>query len=181
MVLPVTPTATLIPAGQDAMAISPGDLIFLHRPGPVRDIIRAGQWVRSGLRPWAALTHVACVRDANGMLIEAVYPRVRRRHITEYHPQEYVHASTGLSQPDQGEAVAYLDSCVGERYGVLTCAGIAVRMFTPGHGGLVLMGSRTGICSGLAAEMLERGSYRFDHVAASMCPAELARAVGVQP
>ena len=184
-------TATLIPAGQTAQNLTPGDLIFLHRPGPIRAVIHAGQWIRPSLRPWAALTHVACVRGtlnqpawgwaSPGTLVEAVFPRVRRAHIDEYRPQQYVHVATHLSAEDQAEAAAYLDHVVGEPYGLLTCAGIAVRMLTPGRGGLVLSREGTGICSGIAACMLERGPYVWDGDATAMCPAELAKALGVKP
>lgn len=173
------PTARLIPAGQDLASPAPGDLLFLHCPGPIHATIHLGQWLRPALRPWARLTHVACITSTAGDLIEAKYPRVRSGHASEYAAQDTVHVSTHLNEIDQLEAVAFLRSRVGDRYGVLIDAGIALRMLTPGHSGLFFGEDRTGICSGLAGEMLCRGPYRFPIVPSVMCPAELARALNV--
>lgn len=179
--LPARATCTLIPAGERPVATAPGDLLFLHCPGPIRATIHAGQWLRPALRPWSELTHVACITSTAGDLIEAKFPKVRRGHVSEYHASQYLHVATHLSAEDQAEAVAFLESRVGEPYGVLIDAGIALRMLTPGHGGLFFGRSGTGICSGLGAEMLERGPYVFSGLPAAMCPAELARALHVLP
>ena len=155
-----------------------GDLLFFHRHGPIRALIHLGQWLRPSLRPWAHLTHVACVA-APGVLIEAEWPRVHATPLDAYQSSEYVVARTGMDAHDQPQAAAYLNACVGERYGWLTFLGTALRMLTPGAGGLFFGGNRTAICSGMAACMLERGSFIAAGNASTMCPAALARAVGV--
>lgn len=168
------------PAGHTPTSLQTGDLLFLHRHGPVRRIIFLGQWLRASNRPWALLTHVACVVE-DGWLVEATVPRVRRLRLDHYQLQEYVVCRTSMDHHDQEQARHYLLEQVGEPYGYLTILGISLRMLTPSRLGLFLGLSSTAICSGLGASMLERGWYVFRQAAATLAPAELARELGVHP
>lgn len=173
----MNPTATLVPAGQDATNVQAGDLLFLHMHGPIRLMIHVGQWLRPSLRAWSRLTHVAVITDPSGALIEARWPRVRRGQFTQYRQRDYVHVRTKLHIADQKQAVAYLETCLGDPYGIGTFVGTATRMLTPGKC-CILLASRWPICSGLAATALERGWFVAKGAAASLSPAELAQALG---
>lgn len=167
-----------VPAGQDATRAHVGDLVFVHRPGLITALIRVGQWLRPSLRPWARYTHVAVLVGASGMIIEAHAKGVQVADLTEYRDRDYILVRTGLQGYDVLQAEQFLFRQVGERYGFVIFAGTALRMLTPGRG-LWLGMNGTEICSGLAAQALERGWYVFSKLAASLCPAELARELGV--
>lgn len=173
-------TVERIPAGTDPVSVLAGDLMFVHRHGPVAWIIQIGQSIRPSLRPWRRLTHVAVILDPS-TVIEARAHGVVRRPLSEYAARDRIIVHTRLTSIDQAQAIAYVRAQLGERYGVLTFLGTGLRMLTPGRG-LWFGGDATQICSGLAATMLERGWFVFPGVvAASMCPAELARSLHVDP
>ncbi|MGH2870434.1 MAG: hypothetical protein ACRDNK_23055 [Solirubrobacteraceae bacterium] len=168
----------LVAAGAPAEVV-PGDLVFVRRRGPIAWMIQLGQSIRPSLRPWRRLTHVAVV-VADGAIIEARARGVVRSPLSEYADRDRIIVHTGLTGDDLAQALAYLHAQLGERYGLVTFVGTGLRMLTPGRG-LWFGGDATQICSGLAATALERGWFVFEQVAASLCPAELARALAVNP
>lgn len=174
-----TVTLERVGAGRTADLVRPGDLLFVHRRGLVQALIQLGQALRPSLRRWAGYTHVACVVDDRGNLVEALLGGVRESTLARYHGVEYIVAHTGLLWPDDAQAVQFVREAVGQRYGILVFIGTALRMLAPGRG-LWFGMNGTEICSGLAARMLERGWHDFGPLLpASMCPAELARALRV--
>jgi len=164
-------TLELVPAGQDAQNLAPGDLIFCHRTGLASQTIRVLEHLRQGDCRWS---HVA-VAENSVTLIEALTRGVTRNPLSEYRDIEYAVVRMHLSAQDQEQAVAFLRSCLGEHYAWMLIAGIAVRYLTPGRGGFTL-GSLDGtqICSGLAAQAAVRGPMIFAHEPSSLTPAELA-------
>lgn len=164
--------AESVPAGQDAQRPSIGDFILVNRQGVVPGLIRLGQWLRPSQRPWARFSHVACIATPDGELIEALTRGVVRSPLSDYRDVSYVLVRAGLDEHDQAQALAFLQSCIGQRYGFLTDIGIALRFLTPGRG-LWFGADGTQICSGMAAQMLVRGTANFKSNPASMAPAEL--------
>lgn len=173
-------TVSLIPAGAEPATLTPGDLLFVDRPGFIPGMIKLGQRIRPDLRPWADFAHVVCVYDDRGLAVEALTGGVCWAHTDKYLHVPYVHVATGLDEHDQVQAQDYLRRHVGDRYGFEVDAGIAMRYLTPGRG-LWFGLCGTEVCSGLAAQMLTRGDWDFQVNPASMGPAELARAVSVPP
>lgn len=186
----------LVPASIGlAATLQAGDLIFVRRPRYhqltgtrthraaswlLGAIIWLGQSVRRASRPWANFTHVAC-SVGGGSLIEAHAGGVKHARLSEYVNRDYYVVRTGLGVIDREQAIEFLRLNVGDGYGYLIFLGIALRMLTPTKWGPFLGWNHTNICSGLAAQMLERAWYVFDGQAAQMDPAELARDLGVPP
>lgn len=75
-----------------------------------------------------------------------------------------------------GNTCAYARSCVGESYGWATIAAIGLKALTKGKFQFGVQG--TSICSGLAAQSLERLGYNWNPWdAAELTPAYLAEHV----
>jgi hypothetical protein len=74
----------------------------------------------------------------------------------------------------RANATSFARSCVGERYGWLTIAAIAVKVLTRGRLDFGIQG--TTICSGLAARCAERLGYNWNPFdPAELTPAYLAK------
>lgn len=173
-----SPNIQMAPAGQEAAGLHIGDLLFVHRPSILGWLIRMGQWLRPSLRPWSGYSHVAIITDCGGGLIQALSEGVVRGHIEEYRPRDYVIVHTHLSPDDQHEALNFVEAQLNDSYGWTIFISTALRVLI-GRWGLWIGRDKTQICSGLAAQCLERGPYVFDVEAATMCPAELAQALRV--
>lgn len=126
-------------------------------------------------------SHVAIAVGDQGEIIEARWNGVKEDNIDVYDKVEYmiVHTSQNiLANPqDLSQALVYLHSQVDKPYGYLTLIGTATRFLIPGHNFMFM--SQHNICSGLAAQALTRGTFVPSIQPATISPAELAEALGV--
>lgn len=149
---------------------NPGDILLCHRRGFVSACIRLGEALRlKGGDHWS---HVAvCVSETE--IVEALTKGVVKNPISVYQDIEYIVVHTGLTGDDAKQAVAFAESCIGQKYGWMIYPGIAMRFLTPGKGMWFGMNG-TEICSGLAGQALVRGWANFPINPASLTPADLA-------
>jgi hypothetical protein len=159
-----------------------GDFILTHSNGLFGRLIRLGESLRywGPDRPYARWNHAALIVSSSGDLIEALTSGVVRTNISRYTATEYflVHLNDADADGrDRQHAVDYATYSLGEPYGWLTIANIALALltgckFTFGVDGRV-------ICSGLVARCLERTSIIFDGASSNISPADLAKQFGV--
>lgn len=138
-------------------------------------IIRWGERIR--FRSGSRWSHVALVEN-DEFIIEALSKGVSRSHISVYDHTEKIIVSSGMNDQDRAQAVAFAQSCVGQKYGWITIFGIALRFLTPGRG-LWFGANGSEICSGLVAQALTRGPKIFKVDPAGITPAELAEEYNV--
>lgn len=174
-------TVQYVAAGAPKPSFIPGDFVLVHSPMFISKVIRFGQRLRfrGADRKFAYFNHAAVVVNTAGDLIEATGSGVRRNHITEYDAKEYVVVHTNLSSEDQAEMLNYIDSCLGDKYGFITIASIAISLLTGTKFNFGYEGHM--ICSGLVATGLERGPVIFDKDAVNIMPADLAKKYNAIP
>lgn len=164
----------IVPPGVTTSNAREGDLIFCHRKGFVSFLIRLGESLR-GEHRWS---HVAYVREQYG-IIEALTHGVTKSDLNKYKDIEYVLVHTGLDEVDKVQASAFVESCLGQKYGFLVILGIILRYLTPGKG-LWFGMNGTEICSGLCAQAMCRGWANFPKDnPASITPSRVAKYYGV--
>ncbi len=83
------------------------------------------------------------------------------------------------NEEDRTEAVRFARTAVGDKYGWLTIANIALRLLTGGKLAFEMDGQF--ICSGLVARAMERTRAIFHHNTEGIMPADLAKYYQVEP
>lgn len=176
-------------------APQPGALVFARFDGGDDWAIALGQHVRllreilwwfltrRGPRPpdrrrFAYWTHMAVVTDTAGGLIEASIEGIHRAQLAgEYTPENGCRAYTvwdpaGASAEDRAQAVAFCESCLGERYALLVFAWLGVTCLLGWGLELGLEGQE--VCSGLAARATERLGRSLPKDGRFMTPLDMA-------
>jgi hypothetical protein len=162
----------VVAAGEDAPPkLKVGDFILCHRKGFISWLIRT--FTRSH---WS---HAALVISEEGLLQEALTRGVVRTPIEAYRDIEYTLVRTFCLAVDQIEIRSFADYTLGERYGKLTIACVAMAILTHWHMTIGFQGQA--ICSGLVARALERAGWWFGVLAEDVSPARLAQVAGVEP
>ena len=161
----------------------PGDFILTHGNAWFNKLIQIGQKVRfRGVdRKYTCWDHAALVVNEHGGLIEAAGPGIRRTDLSQYQDIEYHFVSLGttVNATDRAEVVAFAEWSLGEKYGWLTIACIAVGLLTGGRLTFGFEGQQ--ICSGLVARAMERTPAIFDRNPEDIMPADLAKYYHVEP
>jgi|SRR5579862_3401304 len=167
-------SATTYPAGAEEPDPRPGDFLLTHAYAWTSRLIRFGEGLRyrNTNRQFAYWSHAVAIVSTDGAIIEALGSGVTAGHLSKYAGTDYVYVRIQSTDEDRAEMTAFAEAQVGEQYGFLTIASIAISLLTTGRLRFQLAG--TEICSGLVARMLERGVYTWD-VPASVMPADLAR------
>lgn len=162
--------------------IQPGDFVLVQTNHFVSRLIRFGQ--RSYGRENAKWNHVA-LYIGNDRIIEALSTGICESPLDKYAESERRVISTAtagrrpadLDAADREmreNAVAFAESCVGEKYGWMTIAAIGLKTLFKGRFNFGVQG--TSICSGLVARSLERMGYNFNpYNPAELTPAYLAK------
>ena len=160
----------------------PGDIVLVRTNHFVSRLIRFGQ---RDYGPEASRWNHCAVYTGNGEIVEALTQGVVISRLDKYPVCDtkilaaLAHgASTAMPMMAETQswldmranAVSFAKSCVGESYGFLTIAAIAVKVLTKGKINFNLQG--TSICSGLGARTWERFGYNFN----PFDPAELTPA-----
>ena len=141
--------------------MKPGDLVFCHSTGIVGRAIRLGERLR--FRSGDFWNHVAIVATTgpDPLVIQA-----ESRGVTSTAPLSTVAPGGSyevVELPESCEAVsvlAFADAQVGQEYGFLSIAGLAVRILTPQWLPIpTVRMARTWICSALGAESARAGGW----------------------
>jgi len=162
----------------------PGDFILTHGSHLSSRFIRFGQGIRfrGDDRKYTWWSHAALVRRQNGDLIEAINAGVIETNISRYKDTEYhlVHLEDSLAdRHDREQAVKFAEASLGQKYGFVMVASIAVSLLTGAKFAFGYDGQS--ICSGLVARALERSSAIFDRSPSHTLPADLAKMFKVEP
>jgi len=162
----------------------PGDFILTHGAHLSSRFIRFGQTIRfrGDDRKYSWWSHAALIRRENGDLIEAVNAGVIETNISRYKDTEYhlVHLEDSLAnQRDREQGVKFAEASVGQSYGFVAVASIALSLLTGAKVAFGYEGQQ--ICSGLVARALERTSVIFDRSPPHTLPADLAKIFKVEP
>ncbi len=173
-------SATTYAAGAEEPDPQPGDFLLTHAYAWTSRLIRFGERLRyrGKNRQFTYWSHAVAVVSPDGGIVEALGRGVTAGHISKYAGTDYVYVRIQSSPEDRTEMAAFGNAQVGQQYGFVTIASIALSLLTTGRLRFQLAG--TEICSGLVARMLERGTYVWD-VPASIMPADLARFFNVHP
>ena len=170
-----------IPPGQADPDPSPGDFILTHGGEFFSRVIQFGQGLRfTGKdRPYTYWNHSALIVSADGALIEALGPGIRRNTLKDYQGTQYTVVHIEASDEDRREMVAFAEHSLGGSYDWATIVSITLSLLT----GLKLSFGFPGqlICSGLVARALERTTAIFDEEPSHVMPAELAKMFAVVP
>jgi hypothetical protein len=170
-----------IPAGQADPDPLPGDFILTHGGEFFSRVIHFGQGLRymGKDQPFTYWNHSALIVSADGALIEALGPGVRRNSLAAYKDTQYTVVHIDASPEDRAQMVAFAEHWVGAQYDWATIVSITISLLT----GLKLAFGFAGqlICSGLVARALERTSAIFDEEPSHVVPAELAKMFGIIP
>jgi hypothetical protein len=165
--------------GQGIQNTEPGDIILTHRNEIYSKLIVFGQGLRfrGKNRVYAHWSHVACVVDSSGGLVEAlgngVQGPAQGRNIEEYRDVEYVYINIGACQHDREQMQKFLLACIGRPYGWFEIISLGLALLT---GTKVIFGNpATLICSALAAQSLTRGNFIWSRDPNVMMPADIAK------
>jgi uncharacterized protein YycO len=164
-----------------------GDLIFVRTHHFVSKLIRFGQ--RSYGPQYAQWNHVAVyTHTTNGKhyVVEALTSGVTKSCLDKYAPADLLHKpavprALVRTHPVEANlrfnAAAFAENHVGDKYGFLTIAAIALKVLFKGKLNFGVQGSD--ICSGLAARSLERMGYDFgQYDPGELTPAYLVELLG---
>ena len=170
-----------IPPGETDPDPSPGDFILTHGGEFFSRVIQVGQGLRFMGKdaPYTYWNHSALIVSADGALIEALGPGVRRNTLAAYRDTQYTVVHIDASDEDRKEMVAFAEHWVGSPYDWATIVSITVSLLTGAKFSFGFAGQL--ICSGLVARALERTAAIFDEEPSHVMPAELAKMYGVVP
>jgi uncharacterized protein YycO len=160
-----------------------GDFILTHGNTFYSYMIRFGQALRfwGKDRKYTWWNHAAMIVSPQGDLVEALGTGVMQTNLSKYKQTDYhvIHLGILADDHDRLQVVNYAKWCLGEKYGYLTIASIAVSLIMGGKFKFFYDGQQ--ICSGLVARALERTNVIFDRSPSHIMPADLAKYFNVNP
>jgi hypothetical protein len=169
------------PPGQAPTSFVPGDF-SLHRATTNRGrngattkigrCIQAGERVRYGNTDFARWTHSALIVSETGDVCEALESGVARDNIEKYRGTDYMIVHPAGSPAQRALAGEFAEGRVGDQYGVLDFAGLAVQCLFGWNLSIQIDGQF--ICSGLVARATEKYIAGYPRASQDMMPADLA-------
>ena len=170
-----------VPPGQSDPDPLPGDFILTHGGEFFSRVIQFGQGLRYMGRDNAFTywNHSALIVSADGGLIEALGPGVRRNTLAAYKDTQYTVVHIDASAEDRAEMVAFAEHWVGAQYDWATIVSITISLLTGAKLSFGFAGQL--ICSGLVARALERTTAIFDEEPSHVVPAGLAKMFDIVP
>ena len=170
-----------VPPGQRVPDPEPGDFILTHGAEFFSRLIQLGQGIRyTGVdRPFTYWNHTALIVSADGAIVEALGPGVRRNSLAEYDQTQYTVVHVTASREDRAEMVAFAEHWIGARYDWATIVSIVISLLTGAKFSFGFAGQL--ICSGLVARALERTTAIFEEEPSHVMPAGLAKMFAVAP
>lgn len=170
-------------AGETARRWQAGDIVLTHGTSLFARLIAIGQRLRihGEDRAYAWFTHAALVVGEHGELVEVTGRGVRRSHVDDYRPCDYVVVHTGAAPDDVKEIVTFADWVVAvrPRYGRATVVSIGLTLLTGAKFSFFVSGEF--ICSGFVARAMERTGAIFTRDPVHIMPADLAKYYSVVP
>lgn len=167
--------------GEEAHDLTAGDFILAHRHHAIAALISLAQKRRFHGRDavYAHWSHAAVVDDGDSV-IEAESRGVVRSPISKYRADEYhlVRLGSELDGPARELVVGYARGQIGQAFGFLDLAGVAIYLVTglPAH----LVRRHHEICSSLVVMALQQGGILRELDAALTLPADLAKRFDVR-
>ncbi len=163
--------------------IAPGDLVLAHGRGFVSKVIRFDETIK--LKGFSNWNHAAMVVSVEGDVVWVVQAEAKgivKTTLDKVAPGgSYIIVKPPLtSQADIDQAVEYVLSRVGEKYGVLIIVSIVFNQFTPKLIHVDFRREGTLICSGLVARGYEHGGWNCPSDPFQISPEELGIAVGAE-
>src|SRR5205809_6885080 len=121
-----------IPPGQADPDPLPGDFSLTHGGEFWSRVIHFGQGLRfmGKDRPYTYWNHSALIVSADGGLIEALGPGVRRNSLAAYKDTQYTVVHIDASAEDRAQMVAFAEHWVGARYDWATIVSITISLLT---------------------------------------------------
>src|SRR5438552_2902001 len=159
----------------------PGDFILTHGGEFFSRLIQLGQGLRytGADRQFTYWNHTALIVSAEGAIVEALGPGVRRNTLGDYDQTQYTVVHIEASDEDRAEMVAFAEHWIGARYDWATIVSIAISLVTGAKLSFGFAGQL--ICSGLVARALERTAAIFEEEPSHVMPAGLAKMFAVAP
>ena len=160
--------------------------MFLARVGTFAD---RGAWthydhvaVYAGVRVldgWPAGTPAVIEALPGGVRVTPLRNFERREYLVVdlnrcVHPGCPARSGSRAETVDRGQAVAYVEACIGLEYGLIWHY-LGMTLSTLSAGGLTFSGAQQEICSSMAAQAATRLGHIFDRPPASTMPADLMR------
>src|SRR5438445_758150 len=130
-------------------------------------------------RQFTYWNHTALIVSAEGAIVEALGPGVRRNTLGDYDQTQYTVVHIEASDEDRAEMVAFAEHWIGARYDWATIVSIAISLVTGAKLSFGFAGQL--ICSGLVARALERTAAIFEEEPSHVMPAGLAKMFAVAP
>jgi uncharacterized protein YycO len=170
-----------IPAGDRDQHPRPGDFILTHGAEFFSRVIQVGQGLTfmGADRRYTYWNHSALIVSADGGLIEALGPGVRRNTLAAYDRTQYTIVHVEASEEDRAQMVAFAEHWVGARYDWARVVSITISLLTGATLSFGFAGQH--ICSGLVARALERANLIFSQEPSHVMPADLAKMFKVIP
>src|SRR5688572_26769740 len=170
-----------VPPGRSDPDPLPGDFILTHGGEFFSRVIQFGQGLRfmGDDRPYTYWNHSALIVSADGGLIEALGPGIRRNTLAAYEGTQYTVVHIEASDEDRRQMTAFAEHWVGGQYDWAKIVSITLSLLTGAKVSFGFAGQQ--ICSGLVARALERTSAIFDEEPSHVMPADLAKMFGVVP
>jgi hypothetical protein len=143
----------------------PGDIGFAHNRGIMGKLIRVGEWLQLRNSEWNHAFVVSRVVDGVPFIIQATLKGVIESPLRTVAPGGSEITFAPPAGVDRDKVVAFAQSQLGNEYGVLTIAAIAIDIvswnWVPS-----LRGARkqSWICSGLTCEALRFGGWLHDWI-----------------
>ena len=156
-----------VPPGQNDPDPLPGDFILTHGGEFFSRVIQFGQGLRfiGKDHPYTYWNHSALIVSADGALIEALGPGVRRNTLADYKGTQYTVVHIEASDEDRKEMVAFAEHWVGGQYDWATIVSITLSLLTGAKLSFGFAGQQ--ICSGLVARLCRASSSRTSSCASS--------------
>lgn len=151
--------------------MKPGDVLLVQGHSWFDRLIQMAQLRRDGKQ--ARWSHAAMIVSADGDLIEAAGSHgVQRNHLSAYAAFPTVILSIDATDTQRASAVAFAESCIGDRYDWLDLGPIGLNLLL--NDPVIFRVQHRYICSALYATGFDQAGYRWPRDPSDISPGDLA-------
>lgn len=148
-----------------------GDVLLVQGHSWFDRLIQMAQLRRDGKQ--ARWSHAAMIVSADGDLIEAAGSHgVQRNHLSAYAAFPTVILSIDATEAQRASAVAFAESCIGDRYDWLDLGPIGLNLLV--NDPVIFRVSKKYICSELVSLALQAAGISLPRDPSDMSPGDLA-------